>query len=178
MASGRMRPRARASVRPRRIVVRIARTELRAVDMTTKQDFTATEWDQVLEGPPSAGMLVITAQRGGMWRETVSMAKAYAEARTQHGQSELLDEVVAAKPKVDHTRYHSPEELKEQSLAHLRDAVALLREKATPQELEDYKRFIVTLSERVAGSHKERGNEGAVSDAERAAIDSITQALG
>jgi hypothetical protein len=146
--------------------------------MTTKQDFTPTEWEQILEGPPSAGMLVMTAQRGGMWRETVSMAKAYSEARAQHGQSELLDEIVAAKPKVDHARYHSPEELKEHALAHLRDAVALLTDKATPQELEDYKRFVVNLAERVADAHREGGDaEGSVSPAERAAIDSIVQAL-
>ncbi len=146
--------------------------------MTTSKDFTQSEWEQVLEGPPSAGMLVITAQRGGMWRETISMSKAYAEARAQHGQSELLDEIVAAKPKVDHTRYHTPEELKEHSLAHLRDAAALLQSKATPQELEEYRRFVVSLAERVAGAHKESGEEGSVSDAERAAIDSIAQALG
>ncbi len=146
--------------------------------MTTKQDFTPAEWNEVLEGPPSAGMLVITAQRGGMWRETVSMARAYAEAREQHGQSELLDEIVAANPKVDHTRYHSPEELKEHALAHLRDAVTLLKEKATPQELEDYKRFVVNLAEKVANAHRETGQaEGSVSDLERAAIDSIAAAL-
>ena len=72
--------------------------------MTTKADFTPQEWELVLEGPPSAGMIVITAQRGGMLRETVSMAKAYAQARQHHGQSELLDEIVAVKPKLDHTR--------------------------------------------------------------------------
>jgi hypothetical protein len=147
--------------------------------MTTKQDFTPAEWTEVLEGPPSAGMLVIVAQRGGIWRETISIAKAYAEARAQHGQSELLDEIVAAKPKVDHTRYHSPEELKEHSLAHLRDAVALLEDKATPQELDEYRRFIVNLAARVAAAHKEHGDtEGSVSQPEQAAIDSIEQALG
>ena len=79
------------------------------------------------------------------------------EAREHHGQSELLDEIVAAKPKVDHTRYGSPEELKEHSLAHLRDAVALLETKATPRECEEYKSFIRTLADRVASAHKERG---------------------
>ena len=29
--------------------------------MTTSSDFTEQEWEQVLEGPPSAGMIVITA---------------------------------------------------------------------------------------------------------------------
>lgn len=144
--------------------------------MTTQQDFTPAEWEQVLEGPTGAGLLVITAQRGGLWRETLSMAKAYAEARQQHGQSELLDAIVAAKPKLDHTRYHSPQELNERSLAHLRDAVALLEQKATPQELEEYKRFVVNLAEKVAAAHREGGE--AVSEPERAAIDSIKQALG
>ena len=81
--------------------------------MTAKADFTPEEWQVVLEGPPSAGMIVVTAQRGGTFRETIAMAKAYAEARKHHGESELLDEIVSAKPQIDHTRYHSPEELKD-----------------------------------------------------------------
>jgi hypothetical protein len=101
--------------------------------MTKQADFTPEEWTQVLEGPPSAGVLVITASRGGTFRETFSMGKAYAEARQRHGQSELLDAIVAAKPKTDHARYHSPGELKEHALQHIRDAVALLQAKATPQ---------------------------------------------
>jgi hypothetical protein len=147
--------------------------------MTVKQAFTDAEWEQVLEGPPAAGMLVITATHGGMLRETLSMAKAYAEARQSHGDSELLDEIVAAKPKIDHTRYHSPQELNDGVLAHLRDAVALLQAKATPQEVDDYKRFVVGLAEKVAAAHKEgHGTTDAVSEPERAAIDSISQALG
>ncbi len=147
--------------------------------MTTKADFTDEEWEQVLEGPTSAGMIVITAQRGGTFRETVSMAKAYAEARQQHGQSELLDAIVAAKPEIDHARYGSPDELKEHCLAHLRDAVALLDGKATPQELDEYKRFIVSLAERVARAHKEKGRDGdPVSDAEQEAIAAVVKALG
>jgi hypothetical protein len=147
--------------------------------MTTKADFTEQEWKQVLEGPTSAGMIVITAQRGGTFRETVSMAKAYAEARQQHGQSELLDAIVAAKPDVDRTRPHSPEELKEHYLANLRDAVALLDGKATPEELDEYKRFIVNLADTVASAHRENGrHEDPVSDTEKAAIATIVEALG
>lgn len=147
--------------------------------MTAKADFTEQEWEQVLEGPTSAGMLVITAQRGGTIRETVSMAKAYAEARQQHGQSELLDAIVSAKPEIDHTRYHSPEELKAHGIAHLRDAVALLQGKATAQELDEYKRFTVALAERVAAAHRENGRDSdPVSDAEKAAIAEIVEALG
>jgi hypothetical protein len=147
--------------------------------MTSQADLTPDEWKLVLEGPPSAGMIVITAQRGGTLRETVSMAKAYAEARQHHGQSELLDEIVAARPEIDHTRYHSVDELKDHGLAHLRDAVALLEDKATQQELDDYKHFILNLADKVASAHHEHGHrEESVSDAERAAIAEIGEALG
>ena len=144
--------------------------------MTTKADFSPEEWTVILEGPPTAGMIVITAGHGGMIRETVAMSKAYVEARAQHGESELLDEIVAAKPHVDHTRYHSPEELKAHGLEHLRNATALLAGKATPQERDDYQRFVLALAGRVAAAHKEHGQD--VSPAEAAAIAEITAALG
>jgi hypothetical protein len=144
--------------------------------MTGKASFTPEEWQLVLEGPPSAGMIVVTAQRGGSFRESIAMAKAYVEARQQHGQSELLDEIVAAKPERDHTRYHSVDELKQAGLGHLKDAVGVLEQKATPEEVEDYKRFVLTLADKVASAHREGGQ--AVSDAERAAIKEIADALG
>jgi hypothetical protein len=149
--------------------------------MTGKADFTDEEWEQILQGPPTAGLIVITAQRGGSIRESFSMAKAYTEARRDHGDSELLDTIASTKPEVDHTRYHSPEELREHGLAHLRDAVALLEQKATPEEVDEYKRFVINLAQRVAEAHKEGflGLSGErVSDAERAAIEEIAQALG
>ena len=145
--------------------------------MTSKSDFTPEEWNVVLEGPPSAGLNVITAQRGGTFRETISMAKAYTEARQHHGASELLDEIVAAKPHVDHTRYHSPDELRQAGLQRVRDAVALLAQKATPDEVEEYRRFVLNLADKVANAHRE-GGDSAVSDAERAAIEEIRTALG
>jgi hypothetical protein len=144
--------------------------------MTGKADFTPEEWELVLEGPPSAGMIVVTAQRGGTIREMIALAKAYVEARQQHGESELLDEIAAAKPEVDHTRYHSVDELKQHGLQHLRDAVELLERKATRDEVDGYQRFVLTLAEKVANAHREGG--ASVSDAERAAIDEISGALG
>jgi hypothetical protein len=143
--------------------------------MTSKSDFTSEEWNLVLEAPPSAGMIVVTAQRGGSFRETIAMAKAYVEARQQHGKSELLDDIVAAKPERDHTHYHSPEDLRQHGLQHLRDSIALLEKKATQEEVDEYRRFIVTLTQRVAAAHREHGQE--VSESEQTAIDDITKAL-
>ena len=144
--------------------------------MTTKAAFSPDEWETVLQGPPTAGMIVITAAHGGTFRETIAMAKAYTDARTEHGESELLDEIVAAKPEVDHTRYHSPQELRENGLAHLRSAVALVESKATTEELGEYRQFVLTLSDKVAAAHREHGQ--AVSPAEAEAIEQITAALG
>jgi hypothetical protein len=143
--------------------------------MTAKSDFSTEEWQLILEAPPSAGMIVVTAQRGGTFRETIAIAKAYVEARQQHGDSELLDEIVAAKPERDHTHYHSPEELKQHGLQHLRDSVRVLERKATPAEVEEYRQFIVNLAHKVATAHREQGQ--AVSESEQAAIDDITVAL-
>ena len=144
--------------------------------MTTKAAFSPEEWKVVLEGPPTAGMIVITAARGGMFRETVAMSKAYAEARAEHGDSELLDEIVAARPQMDHTRYRSAEELRDDGLRHLRDAVALVDSKAASQERDDYRRFVLTLANKVAAAHREGGQS--VSPAEAEAIQQITAALG
>jgi hypothetical protein len=144
--------------------------------MTTRTDFTPEEWTSVLEGPPSAGMMVIMASSGGMFRETMAMAKAYAEARAAHGQSQLLNEIVAAKPKADHTRYHSPETLRDSSLGHLRTAVALLETRATADEVDDYRRFVLAVAHKVAEAHREHGQ--AVSPEEAVAIDEIAKALG
>jgi hypothetical protein len=118
---------------------------------------------------------VLTAQRGGTFRESYAIAKSYAEARQQHGQSQLLDEIVAAKPEIDRKRYHSPDELKQQGLARLRQAVELLGPKATPDEVEAYKHFVMSLTDRVANAHREDGV--AVSDAERAAMDDVASAI-
>lgn len=145
--------------------------------MTTKAAFSPSEWQLVLEGPPAAGLLVITASHGGTLRETIAMSKAYAEARAEHGDSELLDEIVAEKPRIERGgKVHNPEELRDQSLACLTDVTALLQDKATVAERDDYRRFVVTVASKVAAAHREGGKQ--VSPEEAQAIQDITTALG
>ena len=148
--------------------------------MTGKADFTEEEWKTVLEAPPSAGLVVILSDRGGSIRETFSMAKAYTEARKQHGESQLLDEIATTKPEMDRSRGGSPEELKQHNLDNVRQAITLLKTKATDEEVEEYRKFILGLAEHVAEARKEgfMGLSGEqVSDAERAAIGEIEAAL-
>lgn len=144
--------------------------------MTTSADFTPEEWDIVREGPTSAGLIVSTAQRGGTFREILAMARVYTEARQEHGDSELLDQLVAEKPDVDRTKSHSPEELRDHGLQRIREAVALVEQKATAVELGEYRRFVSSLAERVARAKSE--GDTSISEAEGAAIAEIAEALG
>jgi hypothetical protein len=142
--------------------------------MTGKTDFTDQEWELVREGPPAAGVIVLMASSGGSFRETWALAKTFAEARQQHGENELLDAIAAEKPQLK--RHHSAEEAEREGLERLTEAVALLETKATPDEVEGYKRFTLDVARRVAEAHKE--HDEAVSDAERAALERISSVLG
>jgi hypothetical protein len=149
--------------------------------MTGKADFTEEEWKQLREAPTSAGMVVMEADRGGSIRESFSMAKAYTEARTQHGASQLLDDIVSEKPEVDRTRAGSMEELRSNLLQNVRDAISLLEQKATPEEVEEYRRFVNAVADRVAEARREgfMGMSGErVSDEERQALAEVAEAAG
>jgi hypothetical protein len=121
-------------------------------------------------------MIVITASGGGMFKETWAMSKAYAEARSQHGESELLDEIVSSKPKTEHAHARSPEEWREHGLGLLGQVVTLLSGKATPEELNDYRNFVLTIARKVAEAHREDGQ--LVSPGESDALAQIQTALG
>lgn len=147
--------------------------------MTGRADFTAEEWDAIAEAPATAGLIVSTAERGGTFREAFALAKAYTEARKEHGASALLDELVSCKPEMDRGKAHTADELRGHGLQRIREAVGLLERKAKPEEVEDYRRFVISLANRVAGAKTEKGSgDGGASDAETAAITEIEEALG
>ena len=149
--------------------------------MTKKADFNADEWSTIAEGPLLAGMRVITAARGGTIRESLAMGQTYAKARQQHGESELLDDLVSAPPSVDPNRERAAGDLASASSERLREALRLLEEKATPEEVDSYKRFVLAAAEAAANAHKEGGFMGIggkqVSDEEQAALDEIAATL-
>ena len=144
--------------------------------MTAQGEFGGDEWKLIQEGPVTAGMIVLTAEGGGTIRETFALARAYADAREQHGESELLDEIVSTAPKFDRHRYKSSKELREEGLQRLGEAVALLRAKATPEELGDYREFVLAVASKVATAHKEHGQE--MSPSEQTALDEVSARMG
>ena len=60
---------------------------------------------------------------------------------------------------------------------HVRQAAGIVRAKATPQELEDFKRMVLWMAERVASADKERGSDTAITSDEQRVLDEIKAAL-
>lgn len=149
--------------------------------MTTKAAFNAQEWADVISAPAMTAMSVVAADRGGTLRESVSMARAYTDAR-RDGVTELLRELLTSPPVIDPSTFQPGGDAIRQASDRLRAAVELLEQKATPEEVEDYKRFVLDLADTVARAHKEGGFLGIggrpVSDAEQQALDAIAATLG
>ena len=149
--------------------------------MTEKAEFNAEEWDTIVSGPASAGAYLITAHKGGTFRETVSLAKAYGEARKAGGTG-LLAQIVSSAPSSPPKGAQTVQEFRQGALDQLRSAVELLRERATPEENEEYAGFVRDVAHKVAERHKEGGFLGIggerVSETERAALAEIDEVLG
>ena len=151
--------------------------------MTSKQSFNAEEWTTVVEAPVFAGLRVVAASKGGTIRESVAVAKVYAHARGQQGESELLDALVSSPPSVDTSEVRSKGgDIVNVSNEHLGEALRVLGEKATAEEVEDYKRFVLEVAQAAAEAHKEGGFIGIggkpISEEEQAALDEIRAQLG
>ena len=150
--------------------------------MTTKADFNGEEWELIAEAPAIAGLIVITASRGGTIRETLAMGKAYAEAQREHESGDLVGELVASAPKVDPKQFSSKDDLRARGLGKITEAAGLVRDRATLDELVDYREFVLGLARHVAERDKSGGFLGIggerVSGQEEQAIADITAALG
>ena len=149
--------------------------------MTQKSDFNAEEWELLVNAPALAALRVVAADRGGTLRESLSLGRAYAEAR-QRGGDELLTEIVSSAPQLDPTQLRGPEDLHTESGKRIREALELLERKGTPEEVEAYKGFILSVADTVARAHREGGVLGIggkeVSDREQAVLDDLAATLG
>jgi hypothetical protein len=149
--------------------------------MTTKADFNAEEWATLVEGPLLAALRVVAAERGGTIRESLAIGRAYTEARQYHGDSPLLDEIVASPPSVDAQQLRAASDLKSHASAKLAEAVSIADSKASPEEAQAYKQFVLTVAEAAANANREGGFVGIggkpVSANEQAVLDELRQTL-
>jgi hypothetical protein len=148
--------------------------------MTDKATFNAEEWDKLLEAPALVALRVIAADRGGTIRESLSLGRAYAEARGAEGDG-LLKEIVSSAPHVDPQGLKDPGALESRSDQSVREAIRILEEKGTPEEVDAYRQFVLKVADTVAHAHKEGGFLGIggkeVSESEQAALDHLAATL-
>ena len=148
--------------------------------MTTKSEFNAEEWDKVAQAPALAALMVMAADRGGAIRESIALGKAYAEARRDEG-SEFTKELVSSPPQLNPAEMGQPDQLREQLPQRIEEAVRTVEAKATPEEAEEYRAFILRVADVVAHAAKEGGVLGIggkeVSEEEQAVLDQLAGKL-
>ena len=148
--------------------------------MTTKSEFNAEEWDRVERAPALAALMVILSDRGGVIRESIALGKVYAEARRDGG-SELMKELVATPPGLNPTEMGPADQLRTQLPQRVEEAFRTVEEKATPEEAQEYRDFILRAADVVAHAAKEGGVLGIagkeVSAEEQAALDELSGKL-
>ncbi len=148
--------------------------------MTTKSQFNAEEWDRVAQGPALAALMVMLADRGGAIRESIALGKAYTEARRDGG-SELIEQLLASPPRLDPASLGPMAQAREQLPERIREAVATVEEKATAEEAEQYRNFVLRVADVVAHAAKEGGVLGIggkqVSAEEQAVLDELAGKL-
>ncbi|MDX6581046.1 MAG: hypothetical protein QOI10_230 [Solirubrobacterales bacterium] len=150
--------------------------------MTTKAEFNAEEWEMIAGGPALAGLIIVASQRGGTIRESLAMAKTYAAAKAEHSAGDLVGEIVASAPHLDAKQFSSKEDMRTRGLGKISEAVELVRAKATPEELDEYRQFAMAVALHAAEADKSGGFLGIggerISGNEESALNDIAAALG
>ena len=107
--------------------------------------------------------------------------EAYTKARQAHGESELLDALVAAPPAADPGQLRSSGDIAKLSNDSILGALQILEQKASPEEVEAYKMFVTAVAHAAANAHREGGFLGVggthVSDEEQQALDELAAKL-
>jgi hypothetical protein len=160
--------------------------------MTTKADFTDEEWTRLERAPLVAAMAITLADPGGPLeaiKESSAAVRTVLEAVQggEHGEFvHALARDVAEKARyrqnaVAGFRPTGPDAA-EKILDELRGVNALLEEKVTPEEADDYREWVKTAAQRAALAAKEGGFLGfggeRVSEREQRMLDRLGEAFG
>jgi len=162
--------------------------------MATKADFSAEQWNQLLESPMLASIAVTAAEPSGLWgmlQESFAAGGRLAKAKTDPDTNQLVKAVVAdfasgegrgvARDALQARLQGSkPAEAKDKAVEGLRQVAALLDAKA-PNDAAAFKAWLQSISQHVAEAAKEGGFLGfggvQVSDAEKATLAEIADAM-
>lgn len=162
--------------------------------MSSKSDFSETDWNQLLEGVILAGTAVTAADPSGLWgmlKEGMANAGALSDVWQGKTDNPLIKDI-AEEFKKSTVRYAAQDRMSERFKGAARDEilsrataalgdVARLVETRAPDDAREFKLFLKSIAERVAEASKEGSFLGfggeRVSAAEQSALDEISRVL-
>ncbi|MGO4571486.1 hypothetical protein [Microvirga sp. 2TAF3] len=162
--------------------------------MASKASFTPEEWARIVASPMVAGMAITAAEPSGLWgllKESMSSGWALLEVQKDPNANPLVKAVASdiADPATrdavrtsfqDRFKGSQFSEVKEKAIDELRAVAAILDAKA-PEDAPAFKAWLRHVAQEAAEAGKEGGFLGfggvAVSDAEKATLDEIANAL-
>ncbi len=134
--------------------------------MSVKDKFTPEEWKSLLKAPMLAGYAVAGADPSKEERfiqEMSAVADAIIEGEQRAAKDSLLSAVVADiyanadDEQRGQTEKMSVGDAKERALENSRAVAAMLKTKATAEEADEYKRWVIAVAHKVASAAKEGG---------------------
>ena len=158
--------------------------------MTSKTDFTEEEWVRLRRAPFVAGLAISIADPGGpieLAKETIATLKA---ASTPPSQEELLVAVSQEIASMVNQKQNPMAAFKpdrsalagKMILDELKGVNEILTAKATPEEADAFRRWLLTAAQAAADGAKEGGFMGfgaeLVSQGEQRMLDELRTALG
>jgi hypothetical protein len=154
--------------------------------MTSRQDFTDEEWTRVRRAPLVAGVAISLADPGGPIEVAKETAATLRSATLPPSQEELLAAVAFDVQALARQRQNPLGDFRptggQQILEELRAVNELVTAKATPQEVEAFRRWLVAAAQAAADAGKEGGFLGfgaeRVSAGEQRMLDQVRAAVG
>ena len=157
--------------------------------MTSKKDFTADEWTQVVRAPFVAGLAVSLSDPGGPLEVGKEQMVSIRGATNPPSREELLTDVALDIQGMTQRREHplkgyrptGDRDPREALLEELQATRAMVDAKATPQEAAAFGRWMIDVAQATAEAAKEGGFMGIgatrVSDREQTMLDRVRQAV-
>ncbi|HEX6460421.1 MAG TPA: hypothetical protein VF032_15985 [Thermoleophilaceae bacterium] len=156
--------------------------------MTTKADFTEEEWATLVRSPMVAGMAITIADPGGPI-EVVKETSAVVKVVTHEQASGLVGEIAAEVRALAEQHKNPVGDFKprgamagKEIVDEIGRASEIVTSKATPDEAEAFRSFIMECAQRAAEAAKEGGFMGfhaeRVSQGEKDMLAQLSSALG
>ncbi|HKE21513.1 MAG TPA: hypothetical protein VKB88_03925 [Bryobacteraceae bacterium] len=160
--------------------------------MLTKNDFAGADWNTLRDTPYLVGLATLLAEPSGLgtlkesfaltmglWENQSSeiplIRDVTSRAEMQAAQNSLRSRFTGSKGEL------SKDVMRDLALEHARSSITILSDKASPEEIDAYRKLLYGLAEKVANASREGGFLGfggkAVSAAEQSFLDDLQNTI-